>query len=182
MSSSSAHLPAPYRLSLLSSASLGALASACVAMMGDEGAELLRDAGFATGSALADELSARQLARGSTPIEELPRSEFIAAVSELFRESGWGLLEVDASRPALTVLDVRDWSEGSQPRGGMHFTTGVLAGFFGTIAGEELAVLEVGPPNPEPRHSRFLMGSIATVDALFARLDGGEAVSALLVG
>jgi|GEM_PF-3961347 len=179
---SSIQSPNSSRLVLLSPASLDALADALIGALGDSGAEILRDAGFTTGGALAAELRSRQATRGGVTIEELPRSDFIAAVSELFHESGWGRMEIDASRPALTVLDVHEWSESSSSRGGTHFTTGMLAGFFGTVAGAELAVLEVDPPSPGHGQGRFLMGSVATVDDLFVRLDAGDAVADVLEG
>lgn len=175
---SSTTAPATSPLTLVSAQSLNALVDAFTSVLGDEGATLLRDAGFTTGVALAAQLRERQATREAPRPEELPRSIFIAAATDIFREAGWGEMEVDPSRSDLTVLDVREWTERSAS--GAHFTTGMLAGFFGAIAGEELAVLEVDPPDQAPGRTRFLMGSVSTVNDLFTRLDSGESVDALL--
>lgn len=166
--------------------SLHVLATALVDAMGEEGAALVRDAGFATGEALAAQLRARQAELGAPAPEELSIPAFNAATAALLRASGWGTLAVDASRPDLTVLEATGWPERgvaageSTPVPGANFTTGLLAGFFGALAGQPLAVLEVEPDEPAPDRARFLLGSVETVDHLFSRLREGAAVSAVL--
>ncbi|MHB1225089.1 MAG: hypothetical protein ACYC2G_13765 [Gemmatimonadaceae bacterium] len=170
-------------------ASLQALATALVTTLGDDGAAHLRDAGFTTGEALAGQLRARQAERGAPPPEELTLPAFNAATAALLQSTGWGELTVDASRPAVTVLDANGWCESGAASAapavaapGAHFTTGLLAGFFGTLAGEPLAVLEVEPDEPAPDRARFLMGSVETVNRLFGRLESGTPLSTVLAG
>lgn len=170
-------------------ASLQVLATVLVTALGEDGAAHLRDAGFATGEALAAQLRARQSERGAPPPEELTLPAFSAATSALLHSTGWGELAVDTSRPAVTVLDASGWCEPgaasattTTPAPGAHFTTGLLAGFFGSLAGEPLAVLEVEPDEPAADRARFLMGSVETVDQLFGRLQGGMPLSAVLAG
>lgn len=168
-------------------ASLQALATALVTALGEDGAAHLRDAGFATGEALAAQLRALQAQRGAPPPEALTLPAFNAATAALLNSTGWGALTVDASRPTVTVLDASEWSEPGAASGGAsarapgaHFTTGLLAGFFGALAGEPLAVLEVEPAEPAADRARFLMGSVEVVDQLFARLESGTPLSAVL--
>lgn len=168
-------------------ASLQILATVLVTALGEDGAAHLRDAGFATGEALAAELRARQAERGAPPPEALTIPDFDTATTALLRSAGWGTLAVDASRSTVTVLDVSEWSErgvaapGAPPVApGAHFTTGLLAGYFGALAGEPLAVLEVEPAEPTPDRARFLMGSVETVDRLFDRLGRGTPLHTVL--
>ncbi len=162
------------------------LANTLVTALGEEGAAHVRDAGFATGQVLAAQLRASQAERGAPPPEALTLPAFNAATSTLLQHTGWGALSIDSSRPAVTVLEASGWSETAAKAGstllapGAHFTTGLLAGFFGSLAGEPLAVLEVEPAEPVTDRARFLMGSVETVDQLFAQLERGTPLSAVL--
>lgn len=162
------------------------LTGALVTALGEEGAAHVRDAGFVTGQALAAQLRSNQAARGAPPPEALTLPAFNTATSILLQHTGWGALSIDSSRTAVTVLEASGWSEtaakagATMPAPGAHFTTGLLAGFFGALAGEPLAVLEVEPAQPVSDRARFLMGSVETVDQLFAQLERGAPLSAIL--
>ena len=84
----------------------------------------------------------------------------------------------------MTVVDAATWAEwvprapGEAPNA--HFTTGMLAGFFGTLADHPLAVLEVEAPESVARGCRFLVGSAEALDVVYQRLQEGEEYGAVL--
>ena len=157
--------------------SLAALGTALITALGENGAAQLRDAGFQTGDLCLTLLRERQRERGQPSPEALSLDDFAARTAELFRSLGWGELTLDASRELLSVVDVAEWAERRPPQadgsGGAHFTTGMLAGYFGALAGEPVAVLEIAPTIPSPGSARFLLGSVETIEAVFAQLERG---------
>lgn len=165
-------------------ASLHALHAALAAQLGAAAALPLQEAGYATGAALADAMRAWLRARGEGDPSALPLGTFGPRVSAFFREQGWGTVSLDVGSGVATTVETRDWAdwqpreEGEPPSA--HFTTGLLAGFFGALAEAPLAVLEVEPADIEAGRCRFLVGSEAVVNHVFERLQqGGQAESAL---
>ena len=160
--------------------SLATLGSALITALGEGGAAQLRDAGYQTGELCLTLLRERQRERGGPSPEALSLGDFAACTRELFRSLGWGELTLDASRELLSVIDVSDWAERRPPpadgNGGAHFTTGLLAGYFGSLACAPVAVLELPTDSGGPGRARFILGSVETVDEVFARLERGERI------
>lgn len=165
-------------------ASLHALHAALAAQLGAAAATPLQEAGYATGTALAGAMRDWLRARGEGDPSALPLGAFGSRAGAFFREHGWGSVAIDTSSGVVTAVETRDWADWQPRERGepptAHFTTGLLAGFFGTLADAPLAVLEVEPAEAMEGHCRFLVGSEAVVGHVFERLQQGEDAEAAL--
>lgn len=136
----------------------------------DTAVNALREAGFAGGESVhaAFEQWLGESAEGEsgdrTPIDasELLIDEFGERAARFFRDAGWGdvaFSQDDAE--GVAIVDIVDCWEGSgtAPGYGCHITTGLLAAFFGRIAGYPVAVLETECCEGEGSRCRFLMGN-----------------------
>src|SRR5436190_6507292 len=107
---------------------------------------MLQEAGYAGGQTLFNAFASWLSTRGDSTPDAMPASEFTTRASEFFRETGWGSIELGALDSVATV-DSADWAEGDPgfplDFPGCYYTSGVLAEFFGRIAGEAVAVMEV---------------------------------------
>lgn len=165
---------------VIAPASLHALGAALGAELGAASARALQEAGYASGVAHAAAFRDWLDQRGEGDPGSLPLSHFGQRVGELFAALGWGELTLHTDAEPATRIDASEWAEwrprveGEAPA--CHFSTGMLAGFFGELAGHPLAVLEVEPAVLVPGACRFLMGSEAVMNDVYARLERGEAV------
>ena len=142
--------------------SLLALRAALFRDVGPNAAALLQEAGYAGGQALYDAFARWLADRGLSAPESLPATEFGLRATEFFRDTGWGAIEIGALESVATV-DSPDWAE-SDPAfplefPGCYYTAGVLADFFGRLAGEPVAVMEVECRSMGAHRCRFLVGS-----------------------
>ncbi|HEY0970972.1 MAG TPA: hypothetical protein VGE02_08380 [Gemmatimonadales bacterium] len=164
---------------VIAPASLHALGEALAQEPGPGAARALQEAGYPTGVAHAAAFREWLAARGEGEPDSLPLSVFRDRVRELFASLGWGELVLHTESEPASTLEATGWAEwrpraeGEAPA--CHFTTGMLAGFFGDIAGHPLAVLEVEPAVAEPGACRFLMGSEQVMHDVYQRLERGEA-------
>src|SRR5436190_22095260 len=88
--------------------SLLAIRSAMFCDIGPNAAAVLQDAGYAGGPALFDAFSQWLAARGAPAPESLAAAEFGSRATELFREAGWGSVEL-GSLVSVATLDSADW-------------------------------------------------------------------------
>jgi predicted hydrocarbon binding protein len=162
----------------LAPAVLPALHAALAGRLGADAVAVLQETGYATGVAYADALRDWLAERGEGRPEDLPVPAFGERLETFFRELGWGELAVRPEAGAITVVETRDWAEWQEREPGeppsCHFSTGLLAGLFGTLAGHPLAVLEV--ERDEPRACRFLVGNEQVMGGVYERLQRGEPV------
>jgi predicted hydrocarbon binding protein len=170
---------------VIAPASLHALHRALAEAQGAAAAAAtLQAAGYTTGQAHAAALQEWLAARGDGEVASLALGPFEDRLAAFFRELGWGELSLRTSGP-VSVVATRGWAEW-QPREegeppACHFTTGMLAGLFGALAGHPLAVLEVEPADEQAEGAgRFLIGNEATLNDLFDRLQHGESADAAL--
>ena len=125
----------------------------------------LREAGYAGGDAVygAFEQWFGETRSANSPEApaDLPLDEFGAAAATFFRNAGWG--EVTFSHDeadGVAMVDITDcWEGASGEDSGCHVTTGLLASFFGNIAGYPVAVLETECCSGSSSRCRFLMGN-----------------------
>lgn len=139
----------------------------------DAAVDTLREAGFAGGDAVHAAF-ARWIAEssgGSADDEatrgdpgDLSLDEFGERATGFFRDAGWG--DVTFSRDdaeGVAIVDIVNcWEGGAESggaAGGCHVTTGMLASFFGRIAGYPVAVLETECCEGSESRCRFLMGN-----------------------
>jgi predicted hydrocarbon binding protein len=133
--------------------------------------DALREAGFAGGPAVYDAFE-QWLAESATsanladrrPATELTIEEFGDRAAQYFRDAGWGRVEFDAqAEQGVATLSMEQcWeadgsANGAQPA--CHITTGMLASFFGKLAGYPVAVLETECRSANAERCRFLLGN-----------------------
>jgi predicted hydrocarbon binding protein len=158
--------------------SLLALRSALFRDVGPNAAALLQEAGYAGGRALFDAFATWLSARGLGSPHALPAAEFAARATEFFRETGWGSIDLGAIQSVATI-DSADWAE-SDPAfpmefPGCYYTAGFLADFFGRLAGEPLAVMEVECRSMGGARCRFLVGTAETMQQVYDAMGEGIA-------
>jgi predicted hydrocarbon binding protein len=158
--------------------SLLALRTALFRDIGADAATLLQEAGIAGGAGLFDTFTRWLSARGHGAPETLAAMEFAERATEFFRDAGWGSISVGALDTVATI-DSPDWAEGDPgfplEFPGCYFTSGVFADFFGRVAGEPLAVMEVECRSMGAERCRFLVGSEATMQHLYDEMGRGVA-------
>jgi predicted hydrocarbon binding protein len=147
----------------------------------DDAVTALREAGFAGGGAVYSayeewlaESGSVEPQSGRVDAGELSLDEFGATTSRFFFDAGWGKVTFSRDEEeGVAIVDVEDCWEGaaagaSAPHG-CHITTGLLAAFFGRIAGYPVAVLETECCGGDGTRCRFLMGNEAVMTALWER-------------
>ena len=158
-------------------ASLGALRAALIRDTGGSFATFLQEAGYAGGDAVFASFRAWLADRGAGDAEALDIETFQSHAADFFRELGWGSFAVTPLHDVVAMIDSSDWAE-SDPAGGLpypacHYSTGLLADFFGRTADAPLAVLEVECRSSGSRQCRFLVGSAAVMEHLYDRVAAG---------
>ncbi|HUF49711.1 MAG TPA: V4R domain-containing protein [Longimicrobiales bacterium] len=155
-------------------ASLAALTDALMTRVGAEAAaQALREAGHAAGDALH-----RILTTSGNDVAGMPADRFWQHLSRLFSSRGWGTFAFSQPHPGVGALDTTDWFE-ARPEAGAaqpccHFTTGVLANVLGTVAGSDVAVMEVECRTRGDQRCRFLIGGADAVFAVYERMAAGD--------
>jgi len=135
---------------------------------GADAVDALREAGFAGGPAVYDAFEqwlAEISASGeSHSVSELTINEFGDRAARYFRDAGWGAVEFEtmedegvASISMDNCWEADSHSEGAEPS--CHITTGMLAAFFGKLAGYPVAVMETACRSANSEKCRFLLGN-----------------------
>lgn len=146
---------------------------------GMQAATYLQEAGFAGGEELYREFTAwLERTRGVAAPEALDVRFLSDVLGEFFAEQGWGSLGVTALGPAVLALDSADWAEAAEePRSefpSCHVSCGLLADFFGRMAGGLVAVMEVECRSRGDARCRFLAGAPETLGTLYDRIAQGS--------
>ncbi len=143
-----------------------------------DAAAALRTAGYAGGDELWNAFSRWTEAREGRAPEALGLEAFQGAASGFFREIGWGTVAISTVHDSVVAIASEDWWEAEPDREaaepGCHFTTGLLAHFFGQVADAPLAVLEVECRSTGSPHCRFLLGAPDVLRYVFDELERGE--------
>ena len=127
--------------------------------------EALRAAGFAGGQAVFAAFEQWLIeSEGSVKPTELTIEEFGDRAAEYFRDAGWGRVDFDAQQgEGVAGISMEDcWevdrtTDEAQPS--CHITTGMLASFFGKLAGYPVAVMETECRSAKGDRCRFLLGN-----------------------
>jgi predicted hydrocarbon binding protein len=127
--------------------------------------EALRAAGFAGGQAVYEAFE-QWLAEseGSANPGELMIEEFGDRAARYFRDAGWGRVDFDAEKEeSVASISMEDCWEADRTAGeaqpSCHITTGMLASFFGKLAGFPVAVMETECRSGNAERCRFLLGN-----------------------
>ncbi len=165
--------------------SLSALRAALFRDVGPNAAALLQEAGFAGGPALYAAFCAWLSSRRLPAPESLGAEEFASRASEFFHDAGWGSVTVGELASVMTI-DSSNWAEGDPAHPldfpGCYYTAGAFAEFFGRVAGEPVAVMEVECRSMGADRCRFLVGGTETMQRVYDAMGEGiaydEAVAA----
>ena len=146
----------------------------------------LREAGFAGGESihaaferwLAEAPDALETDEGGAPAADagsLPLEQFSEYAARFFRDAGWGdVTFTQDESEGVAIVDIEDcWEaagEGEVQGDGCHITTGLLAAFFGRLAGYPVAVLETECGAGDASRCRFLMGNPEVMGYLWERM------------
>jgi predicted hydrocarbon binding protein len=175
------HGQRPHELAL-PVASLAALRRALDDVVGaDHAAHALQTAGNAAGDAFHDILTG---ASADTSPTDWSEAAFWRRFAELFARRGWGHLSNERVHDGVGALSADDWVEADpafgEERPSCSFTAGLFANLLGRVSDDEVAVLEVECRSRGDQRCRFLYGSAAALDAVYARLRSGDAVGETL--
>lgn len=156
---------------------LASLRAALARTTGATAASDLQEAGYAGGDALFASFAAWLRSRDQTLPESLDLATFERNATAYFRATGWGSLTIGTLRDLVATVDSSDWGE-AEPGGAAghpacHLTTGLFADFFGRLAGQPLAVLEVECRSAGDARCRFLLGNADVMNAVYDRMARG---------
>ena len=161
----------------LTRTTLATLRAALLRDAGPAAASYLQEAGYAGGEALFASFRRWLGEQGHDAPEALDLETFERRATEYFRDTGWGALRISAVGEAIAALDSTDWAEADPDSGldhpGCHLTTGIFADFFGRVAGDPLAVLEVECRSMGHDRCRFLVGSAEVMQYLYDEMTRG---------
>jgi len=151
---------------------------------GANAAGYLQEAGYAGGNALHQAFGSWCASRGVTVPENMAQPEFEERAAEFFAALGWGSVTVGMLHDSVLTLDSSDWAE-ADPASAMQFpgcylSAGLLADFFGRIAGTPLAVMEVECRSMGSERCRFLLGSSETLQHVYDGMTQGVSYDAAL--
>lgn len=159
------------------------LRNAMLQELGANGAGHLQQAGYAGGESVYQAFT-RWLAAQRLPAPEaLDVPTFASSTSRFFAELGWGSLTMGGGSPIATIDSV-DWAEASGSSGlehpGCHLGTGLMAAFFGRVADQPLAVMEVECRSAGAPRCRFLVGSAEVMQRVWEGMAEGRGYEEML--
>ena len=153
---------------------------------GPNAAAYLQEAGYAGGGALHQAFVSWCGQHGHGTPEGLTAPEFEHLASEFFSSLGWGAVQVGTLHESVMTVDSSDWAE-ADPASGMQFpgcylSAGMLAEFFGRVAGQQIAAMEVECRSMGGARCRFLLGSAETMQHVYDGLTQGVDYDSALQG
>jgi len=140
----------------------------------DAAVAALREAGYAGGDSvhaafkqwLAETASSESGGQDSVAARfdsgNLSLEEFGENTTRFFRDAGWGDVTFESDdAEGVAYVEIRNcWEAGDTTHGtGCQITTGLLAAFFGHVAGYPVAVLETDCASAEAPACRFMLGN-----------------------
>ena len=137
---------------------------------GADAVDELREAGFAGGQAVYEAfeqwLGETCTSQDAQSASELTIDEFGVCAARYFRDAGWGAVEFETMEDeGVAALSMDNCWESDQhgidAEPSCHITTGMLAAFFGKLAGYPVAVMETECRSANGERCRFLLGNSA---------------------
>jgi predicted hydrocarbon binding protein len=146
----------------------------------DAAVSALREAGYAGGDdvfAAFEQWLSESDDSASADTGDLALDEFGEKAAQFFRDAGWGdVTFTPDDAEGVAVIDIANcWESGngSAQGTGCQITTGLLAAFFGRIAGYPVAVLETECCDGDGSQCRFLLGNADVMAYKWAELQNG---------
>jgi len=138
---------------------------------GPDGVDALRAAGYSGGDTVYDAFE-QWLAEGANADSnstnrsagELTLQEFGDKAARYFHAAGWGLVDFNPEHEdgVASLAMEHCWesdSAGGESAPSCHVTTGMLAAFFGRLAGYPVSVMEIECCSTGAERCRFLLGN-----------------------
>jgi predicted hydrocarbon binding protein len=145
----------------------------------DDAVAALREAGYAGGDAVYSSFERWLGETGESALSdagELPFDKFGDRAATFFRDAGWGNVEFSHDDDeGVAIIDITDCWEAAgsgDDDPGCQLTTGMLASFFGKIAGYPIAVLETECCHGGEARCRFVMGNGEVMQYKWEQLQG----------
>jgi len=137
--------------------------------------DALREAGYAGGETVYEAFEQWLLELESSAAPDLTLEEFGARAAEYFRAAGWGLVDFDSrvndGIATLTIAECWEVDTSSTAAGpSCHVTTGMLAAFFGRLAGYPVSVMETECSSAGAHRCSFLLGNSEVMTFRWAEL------------
>jgi predicted hydrocarbon binding protein len=136
---------------------------------GADAVDALREAGYAGGDAVFEAFEqwiAEEAQDASDELRSAPDltlEEFGDRAARYFRAAGWGVVEFDADpNESVATLAIQNCWEADgvdEETPSCHVTTGMLAAFFGRLAGYPVSVMESECSSMGAARCRFLLGN-----------------------
>lgn len=149
---------------------------------GSEAATALREAGYLGADRIWGGFQTWLAEQRAPEPGSMSLEDFESYASAYFQTVGWGVISVGSLHDAVAVVDADDWSEADPDSAlaapGCHFTTGMLADFFGRVSDTPLAVLEVECRSTGSARCRFLLGAEDVMTYVYEEMDRGESYDA----
>ena len=147
--------------------------------VGDQAADVLQEAGFASGDELYHAFKSWLTTRTDLgQPEDLDSGLLGEMLSSFFADLGWGTLIVERLSPAALSMASENWAEpeatGESDVPACYITTGFLAALLGKLAQDVVAVMEVECRSRGDHSCRFLVGSPTTLQAVFEGMSRGS--------
>ena len=137
----------------------------------------LREAGYAGGDAVHAAFESwlsegRDAGADHVDTGDLSLAEFGDRTAKFFRDAGWGTVTFSQDEAeGVAIVDIEDCWEGPVSGDtGCQITTGLLASFFGLVAGYPIAVLETECCSGGSSRCRFLLGNAEVMAAKWEEL------------
>jgi len=137
----------------------------------------LRSAGFAGGPAVYAAFEQWLAENDAGSAGELTIEEFGDRSAKYFRDAGWGSVEFDATSENGVASLMMDQCWEADPSANdvnpaCHITTGMLAAFFGQLAGYPVAVMETECRSSGGSCCKFLLGNSEMMEYHWEHLEG----------
>ena len=140
-------------------------------------AAYLQEAGFAAGEEIFQAFTEWLKETHDVSPDELDADFMAEVISDFFVNTGWGSLVAGALSDGIMTFDSADWREAAPGADAQypscHLSSGMLADFFGRLAGETVAVMEVECRTRGDERCRFLVGSPEMLATVYERMSGG---------
>lgn len=146
---------------------------------GDQAADVLQEAGFASGEELYHAFRSWLATRTDLGRpEDLDSGLLGEMLSSFFADLGWGTVTVERLSPAALSVSSENWAEpeatGESDVPACYITTGFLAALLGKLAQDVVAVMEVECRSRGDKSCRFLVGSPTTLQTVFEGMSRGS--------
>lgn len=154
---------------------------------GERTGAALQEAGYAAGDELYDGFIGWLAQRtGVQDPADLDARHLDDLLRDFFHGLGWGHLRLERLGMDGLSIDSDDWAEADPQANAFapacHVTAGLLAGFLGRLADQNVAVMEIECRSRNDPRCRFLAGAPETLQAVYDAVSAGQDYRDVLTG